>query len=143
MKHEDFPLVLQETTDCGAASLCSVARFYGMNADLPTVRAACNTNSQGATLFDLEQAAIQIGFEALSIKANFNKIKTEVPLPFIAHLKSNHYVVVFDIDDIYTYVADPSMGLYKSVHQGFLEFWVGSDSFTEEGVALLLFPSNI
>ena len=159
MKNE-FPFYKQyDAKDCGAASLRMVAKFFGKNYSLETLRQRSYITREGASLLGLSEAAESIGFKTLGVRASF-KTLCEAPLPCIVHWRQNHFVVVYKIklskrdrkqleNDRFdwekrkpkgiVYVADPGRGLIKYSVEEFLSSWLSNKSQgSEEGIALLL-----
>ncbi|MFA7081065.1 MAG: peptidase domain-containing ABC transporter [Bacteroidales bacterium] len=155
-----FPFYKQyDTMDCGATCLRMVAKFYGKNYSLDTLRQRSYITREGASLLGLSEAAESIGFKTLGVRASF-KTLCAAPLPCIVHWSQNHFVVVYDIkiskrdkkqleDDRFdwdkrtpkgfVYVADPGNGLIKFSVEEFLKFWLSTKSNgSDEGIALLL-----
>ena len=54
-------------------------------------------SKEGVSLASIGIAAESIGFRTLVTKVGLDKLAEDAPLPFIAHWKQNHFVVVFDI----------------------------------------------
>ena len=59
-----------DATDCGAACLASVARYYGLKTSLTKVREMSGTDTQGVNAYGLIYAAKQLGFSAKGVKAS-------------------------------------------------------------------------
>lgn len=157
---EKFPFYKQyDAMDCGATSLRMIAKFYGKNYSLDSLRKKSYITREGASLLGLSEAAESIGFKTLGVRASF-KTLCEAPLPCIVHWRQNHFVVVYDIKISkndrkqlendrfdwekrkpkgFVYVADPGNGLIKYSVEEFLSCWLSSKSNgSDEGIALLL-----
>lgn len=157
---KQFPFYKQyDAMDCGATCLRMIAKFYGRNYSLDSLRKKSYITREGASLLGLSEAAESIGFKTLGVRASF-KTLCEAPLPCIVHWRQNHFVVVYDIkisrndrkqleDDKFdwekrkpkgfVYVADPGNGLIKYSVEEFLSCWLSSKSNgSDEGIALLL-----
>ena len=85
-------------SDCGAACLTSVARYYRLRIPLWNIRQQAGTNRGGTSAYGLVQAAEKIGFDAKGVEIESSDLK-EIPLPAIAFLKqpsgSHHFVVIY------------------------------------------------
>ncbi len=129
--------------DCGPTSLKMICKYHGVNVDLAYIREISYINGEGTTLAGLVDAAEKIGFATLGLKANFNTLATELPLPCMVHWRERHYAVVYEITKNKVVVADPAnYGLITYTQQEFLEGWgVLNDHQEQEGVVLLLEPT--
>ncbi|UPU01476.1 peptidase domain-containing ABC transporter (plasmid) [Bradyrhizobium barranii subsp. apii] len=129
----------RDATDCGAASLASVAAFYGYKLPLSRIRQYASTGRSGTTVSGLMQAAQQLGFIAKGVKGGFDSLY-KIPKPAIAHLVVkevlHHFVVIQAIDRRSIIVMDPAYGeIRKLSHQEFKMQWTG--------VLVLLVPADI
>jgi len=136
---------------CGPTCLRMVAKHYGRSVSIDKLRNLSETTREGSSLHNISNSAEKIGFRTLGVKIDYNKLKTEVPLPVILFWNQNHFVVVYKIrtrnergrsKDI-IWVADPGHGKIKLTKQEFLKNWIGDNATeeTEGGVALLLEPT--
>ncbi len=107
------PVVLQEEiSDCGAACLLSIIRYYKGDANLETLRMESNTTNRGVSAYDLIKCARTNGFNAKGYKdTNLSNYNT----PCIIHLKINqsltHFVVLYEIGENKYTIMDPAKGL--------------------------------
>ncbi|MCU4155032.1 peptidase domain-containing ABC transporter [Carboxylicivirga sp. A043] len=127
-----------DTTDCGAACLASVARYYKLSLPLWTIRQHAGTHKGGTSAYGLIKAAEMIGFDAKGIEIELSETY-EIPLPAIAHLKlpggTHHFVVVYKVSKKYVKVMDPAIGkMIKLSIEEFSKKWTG--------IAILLIPST-
>ncbi len=102
-------------TDCGPASLASVARHYGCRISISQVRNLAECDLDGVALPALAKAAAIIGFDANIGVANFDALD-KMPLPAIALLDDEipgHYVVIYRVWGDHVFIADPSLGLQR------------------------------
>ena len=156
-----FPFYKQlDAMDCGATCLRMIAKYYGKNYSLDTLRQKSYISREGASMLGLSEAAESIGFRSLGIRATL-KTLSEAPLPCIVHWKQKHFVVVYDIhltkqnkkilesgNNInseslkgYIKVADPANGRIKYSIKEFLSGWLSNKKDNkDEGIALLLEP---
>ena len=143
MVAQSFPFYKQlDASDCGATCLRIVARFHGRHYSLDYLRELSYLDREGVSLMGIADAAEKIGFRTLGVKAGFNRLQSELPLPCIAHWKQNHFLVVYRIANGKVYVADPAVGKVQMTEQEFLDGWI-SDVFNTEpqGILLLLEPA--
>jgi ATP-binding cassette subfamily B protein len=125
--------------DCGPTCLRMVAKHFGRNFKLQTLRNLCELNREGVSLLGIGDAAEKIGFRSLGAMLNATHIK-EIELPAILHWRQNHFVVLYKIRKNIFYIADPGNGLIALTESEFNRQWL-SDIDNGEGIALLLSPS--
>ncbi len=126
--------------DCGPTSLRIIARFYGRNHSLESLRKKSYTNREGSSLSQLAAAAESIGFRSLSAKIDFKQLTEDAPLPCIVHWNQNHFVVVYNVKNNKVYVSDPALGLVSYSKEEFIEHWIGVGAGVDkkEGIVLML-----
>ena len=110
-----FPTYHQhDSMDCGPTCLRMIAKFYGKNYSLQTLRDKCHITREGVSMLGICDAAESIGFRATGVKLTWNQLKEELPLPCIVHWNHKHFVVVYSIESKNSViVADPATGLIK------------------------------
>lgn len=103
----------RDITDCGAASLASVAAFYGHKLPLSRIRQYASTDRSGTTVLGLMEAARKLGFIAKGVKGGFDSLY-KIPKPAIAHVivkdVLHHFVVIQAVDARWVTVMDPAYG---------------------------------
>jgi HlyB family type I secretion system ABC transporter len=122
----------QSASDCGAACLAMVARYWGKKFSINRLRDITNVDRNGASLLGLSTAAESIGFNSRPVKANLSQLANQ-PLPAIVHWEGKHYVVVYAITKHQVIVADPAIGQRSLSPADFKASWTG--------YALLLTPT--
>jgi ATP-binding cassette subfamily B protein len=125
--------------DCGPTCLRMVAKYYGRNFRVETLRKLCEINKEGVSLLGISNAAEKIGFRSLGVKLSAEQLK-EAELPCIIHWRQNHFVVLYKIKKHKYYLADPADGLVMLSEAEFTLNWLG-DKENNEGIALLLSPT--
>ncbi|MEM1392414.1 MAG: peptidase domain-containing ABC transporter [Cyanobacteria bacterium P01_H01_bin.150] len=129
-----YPFVQQQSSsDCGAACIAMISQYWGKRFNLNTLRSIAHINSMGAELSDLANAALCLGYQALAVRGSLKELESQV-LPWIAHYRGNHYIVVWEIKDEFAIISDPAIGK-RQIPRGEFEA-----SFT--GYALLLSPTE-
>lgn len=129
-----FPWVEQQSSsDCGAACLAMVARYWGKRLPINVLREKANVGRAGASLKSLARGADSIGFHARPVRASFGRI-AEQSNPWIAHWQGDHYVVVYKIEPRRVILADPAVGKRVVSRDEFKTHWTG--------YALLLDPTE-
>ncbi len=105
------PFIQQpDAMDCGPTCLQMIARHYGRNYTLQTLRDRCNITRAGVSMLGISEAAESIGFRSRGVKIGFEKLSMDAPLPLIAHWNQEHFVVVYAIKKDKLFVADPAHG---------------------------------
>jgi len=128
----------RDITDCGAASLASIAAHYKLGIPVSRIRQIAGTDQKGTNAWGMIKAAEKMGFSAKGVKGNIEALPN-VPLPAIAHVVIkkilNHYVVLYHLKDGFAEYMDPADGLmHKVTIAEFSEIW--------SGVLILLAPGN-
>lgn len=78
-----FSVIQHSEEDCGAASLATIAKYYGRNFSINRVREAVGTGQQGTSLLELRRGAEALGFNVRPGRINSESIDRikEIPLP--------------------------------------------------------------
>lgn len=134
-----------DTMDCGPACLRMVAKHYGQDISIQSLREKTQIGKDGVNLLGISEAAETIGFHTRAVKIDaFPLIQNNSVLPAILHWKQNHFVVLYKVNNERFYVADPAIGLLTYTKEEFKKCWI---SFVkhgqEEGLALFLQPTEI
>jgi len=124
----------QSASDCGAACLVMVSRYWGKKFSINRLRDLANVNRSGASMRSLTSAAEMIGFTTRPVKASFDQLSKQT-LPAIAHWEGKHYIVIYKISKNSVIVGDPAIGQRQLSLQAFQAGWTG--------YALLLQPNHI
>lgn len=120
----------QSSSDCGAASLVMIGRYWGKQFSVNRLRDLANVDRNGASLRGLVAAADSIGFSTRPVKASLDKL-AEQSLPAIAHWEGNHYVVVYKVTPKQVILADPAIGQRSLSHAEFKAGWTGNTLLLE------------
>lgn len=138
--------------DCGPSSLRMIAKYYGRNYSLQTLRERSFITRQGVSMLGISEAAESIGFRTQGVRISLKQLKEDVPLPCILHWNQNHFVVLYAIrksghflnkkKSCIFYISDPASGKYPMDEAGVKKCWLSTKTLGEEmGVALLLTPT--
>ena len=120
-----YPALLQlSETDCGAACLSMILRYYGKHVSVNRLRDLANVSREGASLYSIAEAAETLGFHTRGIHASFEHLE-KVELPAIAHWEGFHYTVLYEVTPNRVVVADPAIGLRKLSREEFEKSWTG------------------
>lgn len=128
------PVIIQsESTECGNACLAMICGYYGKEFDLFNFRNHFGSNTQGATLNDLNRIAQKAEMKTRALSLDIDEIK-ELRLPCVLHWSFNHYVVLVAVKGKRYVINDPAMGK-RVVHHKEM-----SENFS--GVALEAWPDS-
>ncbi|CAG7610423.1 Vitamin B12 import ATP-binding protein BtuD [Paenibacillus solanacearum] len=121
-----FPVLLQQSEmDCGPTCLTMIARYYGLNASVNRMRERCNVGAEGTSMHGLVETLEALGFTAKGLSLT-SSLLNELPTPFIAHWKGNHFIVVYAVGEHHLVVADPALGYVEAVLlDEFSKHWTG------------------
>lgn len=129
-----IPFVQQlEASDCGAACLAMVLKYYGEQVPLNKIRSTLGSNSSGSSALSLLKAARWYGLRGRGIKFDLQDLKY-LEMGSILHWEFNHFVVFEKLQRKGVSVVDPARGRRLVAMEEF------SRSFT--GVALVLEPDK-
>lgn len=126
--------------DCGPSCIKMLTEFFGKKYDLEYLRQISFLQRDGASLDGLSKALSKLGIESLGIKAGFQELISEVPLPAIAHWEGNHFIIIYKISRKFIYVSDPAYGRVKYKYHEFIEKW--AEAAKDQGVLLLVEPTD-
>jgi ATP-binding cassette, subfamily B, bacterial len=144
-----FPHYQQlDSSDCGAASLRMIAKYYGKTYSGRTLRELSYTGRLGVSLLGLSKAAESIGLRSQGVRIDFKQLVEEVNLPCIVHWRQNHFVVVYKVSrtsslfgktNTKIHVSDPARELLTYSEKEFKESWASVTKDGEcQGFCLLL-----
>ena len=130
---KSYPFFAQQSgSDCGAACLVMIGRYWGQRLSANRVREIANISRDGASLRSLAAAGESVGFASRPVKATLDKLSQQT-LPAVAHWEGKHYIVVYQITSKKVIVCDPAIGQCSFTHDEFKAKWTG--------YALLLQPT--
>ena len=99
--------------ECGAASLLSIIRYYKGNISINKLVSLTKTDKYGTNLYNIKQAAQEIGLEAIGYKvADINTLQ-EVKTPFICQIiekNYEHFIVIYKFTKNKIEIMDPAIG---------------------------------
>ncbi|PSN20533.1 peptidase C39 [filamentous cyanobacterium CCP5] len=120
-----YPWVEQQSSsDCGAACLSMIARYWGKRFPLNVLRERANVGRSGVSLKGLAKAAEGLGFQARPVRASLSRL-TDHRGPWIAHWEGSHFVVVYGIRGNQVILADPAIGRKQVSRSEFKQHWTG------------------
>jgi predicted double-glycine peptidase len=119
-------VVLQRKAyDCGAAALKMVLDAHGIERELGQLEKELKTTVRGTTMLNLREVAAEAGLPGRSWALTESALQ-EAPLPAIAWVGGDHFVVVRRFIDAKTLeVDDPLIGRLQWPLAEFREKWAG------------------
>lgn len=132
-----FPFVRQsDSSDCGVACLCMLARHYRLPYDRLKLVEICNPTNIGTSLVGISRGAKSLGLEPTAARITLKKLR-ECPTPCILFWNNNHYVVLYRIASGRFYIADPAIGCLRYSEEEILSHWVSEANDSESrGIAV-------
>jgi ABC-type bacteriocin/lantibiotic exporter with double-glycine peptidase domain len=119
--------------DCGAATLAMVLAAHGIHRDLTDLYHDLRTTEKGTSLLDLRLVSTRAGLPARSWSLSAEDLG-QAPLPAIAFVSGNHFVVIRRfLDSDVMEVDDPGLGRLRWPLESFCRVWSGE---------VLVFDSN-
>jgi ABC-type bacteriocin/lantibiotic exporter with double-glycine peptidase domain len=108
--------------DCGIAAAKNVLTAFNKNPD--AIDTLLSAGDDGVTLLDIKTALSKQGLQCAGYKTTLSDL-AQLPLPAVAHINDNHFVVVETIDRESVVLIDPSIGRLKYRASAFEEKWNG------------------
>ncbi len=139
-----FPFYNQfDLMDCGPTCLRMIAKYYGKDYSLQSLRDKCQIQRDGVSLLGISRAAEQIGMHTMAVKLNFEELRSNAILPCIVHWDQKHFLIVYKISEKNVWVADPAKHKLKLSKEEFERGWLNSSNETDQtGIVLLLQPAD-
>ncbi len=118
-------LLQARDNDCGAACLKMILAARGIDLGVPDFTRELRITPKGTSMLDLRLAASRAGVRARSWFISRGDL-THAPLPAIALIKSNHFVVIrrFLAPEVLE-VDDPALGRLQWPVRSFHKAWSG------------------
>ena len=138
-----FPHYRQlDAMDCGPTCLRMIAKYYGRNYTLQTLREKSFITREGVSMLGISEAAESIGFRTTGVKITLEQLKKETPLPCILHWNQNHFVVLYGITSSSLqrrgskggyrfHIADPGSTLVTFTEEEFKKCWLSTSKKAE------------
>jgi ATP-binding cassette, subfamily B, bacterial len=137
---KNFPFYKQQDVmDCGPTCLRMIAKHYGRNVPIDTLRRRSGINKLGVSLYGISEGATTLGLSTLGVKVTLDQLASEAPMPCVVHWQQGHFVVVYEITRTKVRVADPGLSLLTYTHAEFLQGWKRDEQ--NRGIALLVEPT--
>ena len=118
-----YPFLKQhDQSDCGAACLGMICKYYKMPIGLNRLRDMCNVSRDGTSMAALAEAAETLGFVTRGVRTGYEALM-RTGLPAILHWEGNHFVVLYEITRKDVRIADPALGLRTLSRAEFEKSW--------------------
>src|ERR1700754_231844 len=98
--------------DCGPTCLRMIAKYYGKQYSLESLRQETGLNKMGVSLLGISHTAEKLGFRSRGIKIALPHLRT-LSAPCVLHWNQNHFVVLIKIKKRIVLIADPAKGILK------------------------------
>jgi len=121
-----FPHYRQlDQMSCGPTCLRIIARHFGKIVSVSQAEELAYQGRQGVNLLGLCTAAESIGLLSLPVQCHMSALLAERRVPFLAHWRQEHFVVVYAITSKRILVSDPAApGLLSYSHGEFARHWI-------------------
>lgn len=134
-----FPHYLQlDAKDCGPTCLRMVAKYYGRDYSLQTLRERSYITRSGVTMLGISDAAEAIGFRTTGVRLTFDRLVDTPPVPCILHWNQHHFVVCYAIKKsrkgVRIYISDPASERLVYTEKEFNHCWLGEGAGEHEKV---------
>ncbi len=113
-----------EPADCGLASLAMVGLRLGATVSVEELRSQLAPGPGGVTLQQLRQLAADNNLPCRAVRVSADRLG-HVLLPAVAHLNSEHYVVIHELGENIV-VGDPETGIVKWSAEYFARSYSGA-----------------
>lgn len=126
-----------DSSDCGAAGLAMICKFYGLKISVTQMREIIGTDKNGTSGFGMVEGCKKLNLDVNAVRIVNNFFKDNIPLPCIAQIQTkygDHYVVVYKKRGNKLIIADPRLGKIKQKQEDFAKEWTG--------VLFLIKPNN-
>lgn len=134
----------RDAMQCGVASLCMVANYYGLKRDLSWFEQDCRPTSEGVSMKAIKYSAQKAGMDAVGVAVTTERL-CELPMPSILHWDQSHFVVLCHTSKQGKrfHVADPAKGKITYTREEFDKHWISKHKGTSAiGMALLIQPGK-
>ncbi len=121
-------IVRQSTaTECGLACVAMLADYFGIAADLTSLRRRYSVSLKGATLGSIDSCCRDLGLSTRAIRCDYHELRN-LSTPCILHWRFNHFLILKSVSRRGLTLYDPSRGIVMESHSS------AGDAFT--GIAL-------
>lgn len=117
-----------DSSDCGAACLAMICKFYGLKISVTQMREVIGTDKNGTSGFGMVEGCKKLNLDVNAVKVVHKVFKDNIPLPCIAQIQTkygDHYVVIYKKRRNKLIIADPRLGKIKQNQEDFSKEWTG------------------
>ena len=110
-----------DLSDCAAACIASIARYYGEDVPLTVIREASGTSQAGTSIKGILDACRAIGFHAVGYKSDDKRLESLYGLsePVILHIVNRqgdlHFIVLESLNVHRARIMDPGLGKHVQI----------------------------
>ena len=129
-----------EMTECGAASLSIILKYFGKYVTLADLREACCIGRDGSSAKKILLGAKKYGLEGKVLKIDKTELLSSIFSPSILFWNNNHFLVYEGSSSTDVYLSDPAEGRrkisisdFEKQYSGFCIILKPSQSFTKGG----------
>ena len=127
--NEKFCFVRQlDETDCGAACIAIISKYYGKSISIARIRNLAGTDSTGTNARGIHKAASLLNMSCKAVVSKEKEFENDYVLPIICQINRDgleHYVVVLRTKNNKILVADPADRISWIKKELFMEWWSG------------------
>lgn len=144
---KSFPHYRQlDAMDCGPTCLRMIAKHYGKEYSLETLRKRSFITREGVSMLGISDAAESIGFKTMGVRISMKQLINDMPLPCILHWNQRHFVVCYKINKTRQgyrfHIADPASKKISYSETELKKCWISTRANGEDcGAALALEPT--
>ncbi|MCF6283581.1 MAG: cysteine peptidase family C39 domain-containing protein [Candidatus Hydrogenedentes bacterium] len=107
---------------CGPEALARLLAGDGMDISVDELAELASTDATGTSMLGLVQAAEKKGATLTGVTANN---VGELPLPYIAYVNNDHFVLVTEVTDVHVSIVDTAHGERQLARGEFAAMWNG------------------
>lgn len=127
--NEKFCFVKQlDESDCGAACVAIIAKYYGKSISISKIRNLAGTDSQGTSAKGINKAAFLLNMSCKAVYSKDKIFEDDYVFPLICQLNKDgleHYVVVLRAKENKILLADPADRISWIKKDQFNQWWSG------------------
>ncbi|MEO6980534.1 MAG: cysteine peptidase family C39 domain-containing protein [Mucilaginibacter sp.] len=130
-----------DAMDCGPTCLRMIAKFYGKNYSLKTLRALTEVNRSGTSMLGISIAGEKLDLKCTGIIGSIKSLQG-LQQPCILHWRQNHFVVLIHKRKRKFIIADPARGIIEYTFEELRENWIGNAE-NGKGIYLSISPTEL
>lgn len=118
----------QDETDCGAACIAGIAKYYGKRVSINRLRNLAGTDTKGTSAKGIIKCAQSLSLSCKSVYTSTKYLRADLNYPIIAHTRKDgleHYVIIYKKQKDKILVADPARDISWISFNDFSKYWTG------------------